>query len=278
MDDSNPSKPKLRWYQFSLRSLLLFVLVAGMGFGWLGSMVQPIRNEVNAVAEIQGMGGTVTRGLVKISDSSFETRLKRKTGFDQWLRRRLGAGHAANRVELKDTGVTDADLATLKHLPDLEYLTLANTQITDAGLAHLAGLNNLLVLTLSNTQVTDAGLVHLKALDKLEQLDLDGTKVTYQALDDLRTDLPRVSISLSRWTRSKLKGGINGTIQVDTGSPYSPVISLSSLSRGTADADLVYVELLTTLETLTLQHTQITDSGLRHLEGLTNLNVLPPNP
>jgi len=37
MNDSDPPKPKRRWYRFSLRTLLLFLLVAGIGFGWVCS-------------------------------------------------------------------------------------------------------------------------------------------------------------------------------------------------------------------------------------------------
>ncbi|GAF71284.1 unnamed protein product, partial [marine sediment metagenome] len=44
MNDSRPPKPKLRWFQFSLRMLLLFVLVAGAGFGLYGRKLLQDRN------------------------------------------------------------------------------------------------------------------------------------------------------------------------------------------------------------------------------------------
>ena len=43
MGKSDPQEPKRRWYQYSLRTLLLFVAVAGIGLGWLGSKVQRAR-------------------------------------------------------------------------------------------------------------------------------------------------------------------------------------------------------------------------------------------
>lgn len=62
MSDPRPAKPKLRWYQFSLRSLLIAILMLGVFFGWLGGKVQRIRSERNAVAEIQSIGGIVYYG------------------------------------------------------------------------------------------------------------------------------------------------------------------------------------------------------------------------
>ena len=52
MNDSRPSRRKRRWYQFSLRTLLLFVLVAGMGFGWLGTKLQRARKNRKAAVEV----------------------------------------------------------------------------------------------------------------------------------------------------------------------------------------------------------------------------------
>ena len=46
MSDSKPPKVKLRWFQFSLRTFLMFILVAGMGFGLLGQRIQRVRNEM----------------------------------------------------------------------------------------------------------------------------------------------------------------------------------------------------------------------------------------
>ena len=44
--------------------------------------------------------------------------------------------------------------------------------MTDAGMAHLGRLNELELLSLDDTQVTDAGLAHLKGLKHLKWLKL----------------------------------------------------------------------------------------------------------
>jgi internalin A len=55
-------------------------------------------------------------------------------------------------------------------------LYLYGTPVTDAGLAHLRELTNLQTLGLNGTQVTDAGLANLRGLTNLSELSLNGTK------------------------------------------------------------------------------------------------------
>ncbi len=63
------------------------------------------------------------------------------------------------RLHLEKTKVTDAGLAHLKPLANLEYLNLYSTEISDAGLAHLESLSKLKSLYLWQTKVTDAGVM-----------------------------------------------------------------------------------------------------------------------
>src|SRR6476620_9417626 len=61
--------------------------------------------------------------------------------------------------------VTDDALEILGRFPNLRYLELGCcAQLTDAGVAHLRVLTNLESLTLDHTQVSDAGLVYLASL------------------------------------------------------------------------------------------------------------------
>jgi uncharacterized membrane protein len=65
------------------------------------------------------------------------------------------------------------------------WADFARTKITDAGLAYVAGMDNLERLHLENTGITDEGLSHLGRLSKLEYLNLYGTKVTDAGLAKL---------------------------------------------------------------------------------------------
>ncbi|HEX5446236.1 MAG TPA: HEAT repeat domain-containing protein, partial [Pirellulales bacterium] len=93
--------------------------------------------------------------------------------------------------------ITDADLAHLSGLVNLELLNLNQTAIGDAGLAHLAGLVRLKSLQLWCTKVTSAGLVHLVNMTRLRSLSLADCAVTDDGLRHLRRldQLERLSLS-----------------------------------------------------------------------------------
>ena len=70
----------------------------------------------------------------------------------------------------------DAALAQLAPLAgSLADVNLARTKVTDAGLATVAQMKNLQRLRLENTAITDAGLDALKACENLEYLNLFNT-------------------------------------------------------------------------------------------------------
>lgn len=168
MNDSDPPKPKLRWYQFQLRSLMVLFVVVCLGLGWLGSKIRRIVGERSAVPVIQGMGGSIHRGTVLsrldgLPDFTTKLRDEMLYSTEGSLRRMLGADQVfVNLVKLDNTDVIDADLGTLDGLSYLECLTLNNTQITDAGLPHLYAFAYLQVVDLRNTQVTDEGVKTLQ--------------------------------------------------------------------------------------------------------------------
>src|SRR5262249_61491710 len=72
-------------------------------------------------------------------------------------------------LDLGGTQVTDAGLAEVARLTDLQSLNISNTKVTDKGLKHLAGLKKLQELYLYTDQVTEEGLAQLAGL-KLKTL------------------------------------------------------------------------------------------------------------
>jgi hypothetical protein len=67
-------------------------------------------------------------------------------------------------LDLSHTAVTDAGLATLAKLPQLEVLRLRATKITDEGFrTHLAGIKTLKRLDLGETSVTPEAVEAWKA-------------------------------------------------------------------------------------------------------------------
>ena len=52
-------KPRLRWYQFTLRSLFIVMFLACIGMSWVSVKMQQARKQKEAVDEIKNLGGTV---------------------------------------------------------------------------------------------------------------------------------------------------------------------------------------------------------------------------
>ncbi len=171
-------KPKYRWYQYSLRTLMLLVTVAAV---WLGIWTHRAREQKKVVASIVQLGGNVFYDYQRENPVYYNVHNPKALPLTpQWLRSILDDDyfHDVVYVCLRDTKATDDDLEMLKKLPRLENLDLIDTAVTGAGLAHLKRHNDMKSLGLCNTHVDDAGLLHIAHLTELRQLMLDGTRVT----------------------------------------------------------------------------------------------------
>ena len=152
------AKPTLkrRWFQFSLRTLLIGTAVIGgvadRGLRWIA----PAQRQRAAVQMVERLGGSVTYADAQAKGSWIVTRLR------DWLPR----DYVDNVVGVSFimTQVADADLVHLNGFRNLVQLELSGTAVTDEGLTHLRGLTLLRVIYLDGTQVTDVGLIHLKGL------------------------------------------------------------------------------------------------------------------
>ena len=95
---SDHSQPKLRWYQFSLRSLLLLFLFCTIPFGWLGVKMQRAREQKQAVEAIKKLGGRVQYDYQR--DASGAPIKGAKPPGPAWLRQLLGDDCFTNVVAL----------------------------------------------------------------------------------------------------------------------------------------------------------------------------------
>ncbi|MBE7497182.1 MAG: hypothetical protein HS117_19750 [Verrucomicrobiaceae bacterium] len=98
-------------------------------------------------------------------------------------------------LDLARTKVTDAGLAKVAAMKNLQELHLENTGIGDAGLDHLKGLASLEYLNLYGTKVTDAGIAKLAGLSKLKALYLWQSGVTKAGVAALKAKLPGAHIN-----------------------------------------------------------------------------------
>src|ERR1700676_41808 len=136
-------KSRRRWYQYSLQTLLIFVTLAGCGFGWLGLKVRKARQQQAAVAAIQKLGGVVYYDYQFDSDAAFVGNAAPHGA--EWLHSLLGDDcfRTVYQVSFVDRhgnkSVVDADLEHLNGFAKLERLDLVKTRVTDAAMEHLKG-------------------------------------------------------------------------------------------------------------------------------------------
>lgn len=154
---------------------------------WLAKQVEPYLRQQEVMGEIERRGGTCTIETVDWMERSF--------GDFALLTDRLKA------IRLRDARDGDEVLRLLTEAgKDLRYLVdvdLAGCQISDASLASIKGLANLQRLNLARTAVTARGLQALTALEDLEWLNLAHTSVGWWARHKLRKQLRGVTIATS---------------------------------------------------------------------------------
>ncbi len=139
-----PAGPKLdrsepRRFQFDLRTLLFFMLVASAAMSWYGIGYRRDREEQAILAQLERFKPKIAR-----------------FARDLWL------DFSASPVK-----PGDQDLEVVAKLSRLEDLDLTGAPVTDAGLIHLENLSSLRHVRLFQTRVTDAGVKRLqRALPK----------------------------------------------------------------------------------------------------------------
>jgi hypothetical protein len=210
-DQTTPPKPKLRWYQYRLRTLFVVMFLTAAACSWLAVKMEHARKQKEAVEGLSRLNAHVTydyeEGLRTVPPGA-----DREKNGPKSLRRIIGDDffNSVTRVyltvpsrtisdedmelfaslrglrELVITGpeieITANQLKSLEHLSQLEILNLFGNKITDAGLEYLKGLNQLEILDLSGDNISDAGLEYLKGLNRLKSLGLAETRLTDNGL------------------------------------------------------------------------------------------------
>jgi Leucine-rich repeat (LRR) protein len=91
-----------------------------------------------------------------------------------------------------DNTISDAGLAQIAKLTQLEQLRIRGGSIGDKGLKALATMPHLKVLNLPQGRFTDAGLAQLKTLPKLQMLRIGSARVTDAGIAELK-DFPSLA-------------------------------------------------------------------------------------
>lgn len=132
---------------------------------------------------------------------------------------------------------TDDVLEAIGRLPDLEVLTINGSPagVTEAGIAHLKGLKNLQILSTSHQGMTDASLEILGGLSRLEILHFQRDRVTHEGIAQLRR-LRNLRIAMVRGPTTLVLAGPKADPTHDRAALQSPQMLNLSDDPGLLDA------------------------------------------
>jgi Planctomycete cytochrome C len=209
-EDVMPPKGKGKLLTFDESELLKQWIIEGAKFGdWIGAAdggpVAAVKKPVKTADPLAAGAGPATPAaqdairklgalVTPIAADSPLLRVEWVSGAsmvtDKEIALITSIGGNVGELDLSDTKLTDAALATIGKFPRLTWLNLSNTAVTDAGIAHLKGLTHLSYLNLHSTGVTDTALASLAPCRKLRQVYLWKTSVTPAAATKFAKSIP----------------------------------------------------------------------------------------
>ncbi len=310
-----PAKPRgrRRRLQFTVRSLLVLMVLVALGFGLVGRVLRQHRT----LKQIEAFSPLLSVQYDYELDAETGKRLpyhEQDCPGPDWLREIVGAcmiddicgkvvtvhmGFLPSRRRAfgtRDfTAIGDSELeqipALLNRFPRLREVSIAvSTRTTDEGMANVAEIPQLVELNLGMTRVSDKGLRHLRGLHKLRSLELSWTRVVGPGLIHVEQlpELASLYFSENELSEDGLRSigrlaNLRRLYLISTRFDDAGLVHLRNLAKldelqlhstGVTDAGVSHLAGLSKLRTLALDHTKITDAGLRHLKELTNLESL----
>lgn len=300
-------KTAKRWLRFSLRTLLVLIIICSLGFGWLNMKIRRahiersvaealeargadvrtrdyvlpkwlrswLDNKTQFVEEIAAHGYNFDRVMHEKSDAvrNIENLLgqNRRHSNDQNVRERLleelDRARRAEQKLLDTLQQTDDVLRYAGQLKRLRSLSLSKTNFNSQSLSEISNASKLDLLNLENTQVSDAGIEHLSDLNALTWLNLSGTNVTDSGMRHLSNLRELTHLLLSDTEVTDA-----GLAHIDNLTNMT-MLDISN-TKGATDNGLVHLRKMVGMDVLDLWNTDVGDSGLANLQRMKKLRVL----
>jgi uncharacterized protein YjbI with pentapeptide repeats len=247
--ESSAATDSRRWLQFSLRTLLVVMLLAGVLLGYIG---YERRRAAALQSQFAGLQALTTNAGALVGDPS------PRPG---WLRAVLGDDSPAylRSISLAGRKVDDAKLGGLESFPRLEVLSLLCTDVRGPSLELLTENPRLRRLDLGASNIGDEGMKSVGKLTGLTDLVLGNTRISGESLRDLA--------GLSRLRRLNLHRTEIADDHLKALAAW-PELRVLLLSRTkVTDVGLEHLEELQ-LDSLDLSETDVTDDGVVKLRNL----------
>jgi hypothetical protein len=157
----------MRQPRTKMRTLLIAIAIVAVA-AWC--LVDQPKRRGKAITTTKQVGGFVQLDGEYQPESTAPPFSRR--GLARWSDKWLGPefAHDLSVVSLDGQRISDDDLTCFEKVARPRRLYLNGTPITDAGMAHLADLSELEILELRETKIGDAGLHHLARMTQLRAL------------------------------------------------------------------------------------------------------------
>ncbi|MCE9529341.1 MAG: hypothetical protein K8R36_25105 [Planctomycetales bacterium] len=270
---SAPAGRRTRWYQFSLKTLTIFMVVCSLLMGAFAWRLQRARKQAEAAEAIRAMQGTVKydyqwkaidQGTKEPSESPFPSLLVHELGQDFF--------HEVHIVYNEDYAPSNEERTLfwdcVVRFPKLRCLTVFNEWMDHEGFARLRDFQEMELVGIMSSRVTDDDLRVIGAMTKLKTLELYGANHAIgdegvAALDDL-SELQSFILRNSQITDAAAQHLVK----------HPKLTKLQLGSNPLTDKSSPWLGKLTQLQRLDIYDTDIGDAGIGELKNLTKLQFL----
>lgn len=159
------SHTKLRWYQFSLRTLLIFVTLVVAFFCWFGYKLRLAREQRAAVLEIQKHDTGQWLSFVFYDDHP---------KMPAWVEKLAGKDFCYSVLGVGLNKPDEKLFAALDRIPNFQRLVISDGKVSPEDFEHIVGNKALKRLVLMNV---DFPFENLGKLESLEELYLEGNNL-----------------------------------------------------------------------------------------------------
>jgi hypothetical protein len=303
--DARTDKPSTAWrpgFRFSLRSLVLLVLLAAIGLGVYSWGLRRSRRQAPAVDTLRTFGAKITYdyggvypGIVNAPRRPLSKPSPYPAGLVNWLG--TDFFHDVTEVHCESSIVMspqDSKLfwEAIGQLPRLKRLEASGGMTEPGNILALARHDRLTRLSLRWAYATPSDYAVLQKLSRLEYLDLSDAPITDEHLKFIAQapGLKSLDLHHARITSAGLQAvaempqlehlWLSGTEVGDEGlvllRGHPSLVGLDLCYTDITDASLAHLATIPRLAELDISSTAVTDRGLAHLEShpeLTYLNL-----